>query len=165
MEDSLLELFCDIDDFCQQFVPEWNRRQLASGERQRQRTQQLALSEIMTILVYFHRSSYRCFKHYYLYQRDKLHSAFPELVSYSRFVYLTPTALIPLCAYLMGRRGEQTGISFCGRHFHCGMPQPPYPQPQSVQKVAKRGKTSTGWFYGFKLHLVINDRGSCWLSR
>ena len=25
--------------------------------------------------------------------------------------------------------------------------------------IAKRGKTSTGWFFGFKLHLVINDHG------
>ncbi|EIJ34975.1 IS982 family transposase [Thiothrix nivea] len=159
MEDSLLELFCDIDDFCQQFVPEWNRRQLASGERQRQRTQQLALSEIMTILVYFHRSSYRCFKHYYLYQRDKLHSAFPELVSYSRFVYLTPTALIPLCVYLMGRRGEQTGISFVDATSIAVCHNRRIHSHKVFKKVAKRGKTSTGWFYGFKLHLVINDRG------
>jgi hypothetical protein len=25
--------------------------------------------------------------------------------------------------------------------------------------MAKRAKTSTGWFFGFKLHLIINDRG------
>ncbi|EKO59618.1 transposase DDE domain protein [Leptospira kirschneri str. H2] len=25
--------------------------------------------------------------------------------------------------------------------------------------IAQRGKSSTGWFYGFKLHLIINDQG------
>ena len=25
--------------------------------------------------------------------------------------------------------------------------------------MAERGKTSTGWFFGFKLHLVINENG------
>ena len=25
--------------------------------------------------------------------------------------------------------------------------------------LARRGKSSTGWFFGFKLHLVTNDRG------
>lgn len=159
MEDSLLELFCDIDDFCQRFVPEWNRRQLESGERQRQRAKQLTLSESMAILVYFHRSSYRCFKHYYLYNRAWLRSAFPELISYSRFVSLMPTTLIPLCVYLMGRRGEQTGISFVDATSIAVCHNRRIPGHKVFKKVAKRGKTSTGWFYGFKLHLVINDRG------
>ena len=63
MEDSLLELFCDIDDFCQQFVPAWERQRIACQERRRCRAGQLSLSESMTILVYFHQSGYRCFKH------------------------------------------------------------------------------------------------------
>ena len=54
--DSLLELFCDVDDFCQKFEPNWNKRLLASGERQRQRQRSLSLSEIMTIVIYFHQS-------------------------------------------------------------------------------------------------------------
>lgn len=159
MEDSLLELFCDIDDFCQQFVPDWNRRQLESGERQRQRAKRLTLSESMTILVHFHRSSYRCFKHYYLYHRQWLLSAFPELLSYSRFVSLMPTTLIPLCVYLMGRRGGQTGISFVDATSIAVCHNRRIHSHKVFKKVAKRGKTSTGWFYGFKLHLVINDQG------
>jgi hypothetical protein len=54
--DSLLELFCDVDDFCQKFEPTWNRRLLASDERHRQRQRSLSLSEIMTIVIYFHQS-------------------------------------------------------------------------------------------------------------
>ncbi|EQA61964.1 transposase, IS4-like family protein [Leptospira alexanderi serovar Manhao 3 str. L 60] len=28
-----------------------------------------------------------------------------------------------------------------------------------MKDIAQRGKSSTGWFYGFKLHLIINDQG------
>jgi len=63
---SVDELFCEIDDFCQIFIPDWQRRQLSSGERQRQRDCRLTPSEIMTILIHFHQSQYRNFKAYYL---------------------------------------------------------------------------------------------------
>ena len=62
---SLLELYCGVDDFWQGFEPEWQREQLASGSRQRQRDGQLCASEIMTILIYFHQMRYRDFKTYY----------------------------------------------------------------------------------------------------
>ena len=52
--DSLLVLFCDVDDFCQVFIPIWYRQQLASGQKQRQRARSLTVSEIMTILIAFH---------------------------------------------------------------------------------------------------------------
>jgi hypothetical protein len=61
---SLTELFCHVDDFCQQFVPVWQREQLSSG-KQRRRAGNLCLSEIMTFLIHFHQSHYRNFKSYY----------------------------------------------------------------------------------------------------
>jgi hypothetical protein len=63
--DSLLVLFCDVDDFCQAFLPVWQRQQLASGIKQRQRTRSLTNSEIMTILIAFHQSHNRDFKAFY----------------------------------------------------------------------------------------------------
>lgn len=32
-------------------------------------------------------------------------------------------------------------------------------QHKVFKGIAQRGKSSTGWFYGFKLHLTINERG------
>jgi hypothetical protein len=79
------------------------QRLLQSSQRQRVRPSQLTLSEILTILVYFHSSHYRDFKHYYTeYVTTRLRPYFPALVSYSRFVELLPRALVPLCGYLHG---------------------------------------------------------------
>jgi hypothetical protein len=89
MKMSLLELFCHVDDFCQEYVPNWERQQVASGQRQRRRQGQLWLSEIMTIVIHFHQVRFRDFKTYYLgYVRRYLSREFPHLVSYNRFVEL-----------------------------------------------------------------------------
>jgi len=93
--DSLLELFCDVDDFCKVFLPFWNQHLLASGQKQSQRARSLTISEIMTILIAFHQSHYRDFKAYYSEQvLNSWHSEFPGLVSYTRFVEYVPSTLV-----------------------------------------------------------------------
>lgn len=157
---DLLLLFCDIDDFCRLFLPTWYRQQLFSRERQRRRTSRLGPSELMTILVHFHQSQYRCFKAYYLNEVCRhLRAEFPGLPSYTRVVALMPSVLVPLCVYLQQRKGTATGLAFIdatsivvchNRRIH---------SHRVFRQLARRGKTSVGWFYGFKLHLLINDRG------
>lgn len=159
--DSLLELFCDVDDFCQAFEPAWKQRLVTSGDRQRQRERSLSLSEVMTLVIHFHQSQYRNFKAYYKeYVMKQLRSEFPNLVSYTRFVEFMPSALIPLSVFLRTVCfGDCSGISFidstsldvCDNHRIA--------QHRVFDGFAARGKTSMGWFFGFKLHLVVNDRG------
>ncbi len=158
-EMDITTLFCDIDDFCQDFEPKLKERLLCDGNRKRFK-KGLTLSEVMTIIVEFHRSNYRTFKHYYTkHICVYLNRAFPQLVSYSRFVELMASALLPLCAYLRTRKGNCSGISFIdsmpiavchNRRIH---------SHHVFDGIAQRGKNSVGWFYGFKLHLVVNDRG------
>ena len=157
---SLLELFCAVDDFCRQWEPVWQQQQLASGLRQRQRTRQLCLSEIMTILIAFHSSGYRNFKTYYQeHVCRSWHAEFPGLVSYTRFVEFMPSALLPLCAYLRSCLGSCTGISFLDSTPLAVCDNHRIAQHKVFDGVARRGKSSTGWFFGFKLHLLFNDRG------
>ena len=121
----------------------------------------MALSEIMTILIMFHLSGYRTFKWYYkkhVMQHQK--KDFPNLVSYNRFVEIMEYALVPLILYIVRARFVKcSGISFvdstpikvCDNHR--------IRTNRVFSKYAKRGKSSMGWFYGFKLHLIINEQG------
>ena len=157
----LTTMFCNIDDFCMEFEPYFNRFLIESKSRRRIRKRRLSLSEIMTILIMFHRSHYRDFKAYYNnHVSPLLLSEFPRLVSYNRFVEYIPSTLIPMIAYLNTTRcGSPTGISFIdstpirvchNRRIH---------SHKVFSQIAQRGKCSMGWFYGFKLHLIVNDRG------
>lgn len=159
--DSLLELFCDVDDFCQTFVPIWQKQLLSRGDIQRQRDRSLSISEIMTILIHFHQSHYRDFKAYYTdYVLERLPKEFPGLVSYTRFVEYLPSVLIPLWVYLrQACFGTCTGISFMDATSLVVCKNPRIQAHKVFAGLAERGKTSTGWFFGFKLHLIVNDRG------
>ena len=155
---EILPIFCDIDDFCLLFEPHWQSRLL--NTRQRHRASTLCLSEVMTIIVLFHASSYRNFKAYYTQHVMKHYAgAFPRLVSYNRFVELMPSALIPLCGYLQRRRGQCSGISFVDSTSLKVCHNRRIYSHKVFQGYARRGKTSVDWFFGFKLHLVINDCG------
>jgi len=157
---SILDVYCSVDTSWQQFAPWWEREQLASGQRQRQRATRLSPSEIMTILILFQQSGYRTFKGFYTqYVQTQLHAEFPHLVSYSRFVALMPRVLLPLAVYLQTRLGSCTGVSFVDSTALHVSHNARIAQHRVFAVDARRGKTSVGWFYGFKLHLVVNDRG------
>ena len=156
---SVLELFCDVDDFMIRFAPQLNAMQLRAG-KQRERQGQLYPSEVMTLLIHFHQSHYRTCKAYYTeHVQVHLSSEFPHLVSYQRFVALIPSVLVPMLAYLHSRYGTCTGISFIDS-TSLAVCDPKRISQHCVFAIdARRGKTSMGWFYGFKLHLAVNDQG------
>lgn len=138
---SLLALFCDVDDFCQQ----WQAQQptsLPAVSGQRRRQPRLIDSEIMTIVIHFHQSGYRNFKDYYIkYVQAHLQREFPNLVSYSRFITLMQRAMVLLWAYAQARCGNCTGISF-------------------VDSTALRVCTNRR-FYRHKVFAGIAARGRC----
>jgi len=138
--DSLLELFCHVDDFCTASLEQ------LSARRPRGRRPGLCMSEIMTILIHFHQSNYRNFKAYYLeYVMTHLRNEFPGLVSYNRFVELIPSVIVPLNACL----GTCTGITFIDSTTLAVCKNPRIHSHKTFAGLARRGKTSTGWFYGF----------------
>jgi hypothetical protein len=104
---SLLELFCHVDDFCQQNELEQRPKRLRDGAAHRERAGELSASELMTILIHFHQSQYRTFKAFYT-QHVQVHlrREFPTLVCYARFVQLMPRVFSRLCAYLFSLFGQ-----------------------------------------------------------
>ena len=160
MNHSILPLFADLDDFCQSFEPTFNTKQLPSGTVQRHRKTTLTLSEVMTIIVWFQQSGYRTFKDFYRKEVcQHLRDEFPSLVSYNRFVELMPQALIPLCFYLQTRKGQTAGVAFIDSLPLAVCHNRRIGSHKVFAKYAARGKSSIDWFYGFKLHLIVNDQG------
>lgn len=156
---SLLELFCAVDEFCVQIEANPGSKQIGKGKRGRQAS--LCWSEVMTIIIHFHQSHYRDFKAYYIeHVQQDLSREFPGLVSYNRFVELIPTVLPYLLLYLLSRMGKTRGVAFIDstpiavchnkRIFH----------HKVFDGIAARGKSTLGYFFGFKLHLVVNDQGA-----
>mgnify|MGYP003294258562 FL=1 len=132
-----------------------------AGKRPYHRETTLSKAEIMLIIVLFHDSGYRCFKHFYLdYVCKHLRHLFPKVVSYNCFVELEREVAIPLALFIKKvLLGKCTGISFVDStpirvcrnqriHIH-----------RTFKGIAQRGKCSMGWFFGFKLHLICNEKG------
>jgi hypothetical protein len=152
-------LFCEVDDFCRMAEPLWQQRMLTTGQRRRRRAGRLISSEVMTIIIAFHRSDFRTFKHFYLMLREQHRAEFPDLVSYQRFVELMPSVLVLLCGYLRSRFGACTGIGFIDSTALAVCGNKRIQRNRVFRGLAKIGKTTMGWFFGFKLHLVINECG------
>lgn len=157
---SLLELFCKIDDFCQEFERGWHQQLLKDGRKKRNRKGNMSLNELLTIVVHFHQIGFRNFKAFYLvYVWQHLRSEFPKLLSYTRFVQLMPHLVTPMSVYLQSCYGTCTGISFIDATAIVVCHNRRISQHRVFKAIASRGKTSTGWFFGFKLHLVVNELG------
>jgi hypothetical protein len=161
-DDILIPIFCLIDDFCKAFDPLWRKHLLAfsNGDARNKRSPGLRNSEIMTIVIYFHLSKMRTFKDYYNYVvLGGLRKYFPKSPSYSRFISLMKRVLCPLFVFLQGILGTCRGISFVDSTILTVCHVRRISSHRVFRRMAKRGKTSTGWFFGFKLHLIINDQG------
>ncbi len=157
---TLEELYCCVDDFCQKFIPLWEQQLIENNRLKRHRAASLSLSEIMTLLILFHMSHYRHFNAFYIeHVQQYLKADFPHLVSYNRIITLKKRAIIPLCTFLSSRKEKSQGIAFIDSTKIAVCHHLRIPRNKVFKGVAQRGKTSMGGFYGFKLHLVINDCG------
>lgn len=159
---SIVSLFCRIDDFFLDYEAHLAPRSLEDGKptETRGRPRSLHPSEVMTILIAFHQSGYRTFKHFYEKHVCVYWCAeFPHLVSYSRFVQLKKEVLALLMLYLHAHLGECSGISFVDSTRLRVCDNKRISSHRVFSEHAGRSKTSMGWFYGFKLHLIINEKG------
>jgi hypothetical protein len=153
-------LFVDVDDWWKALEKIYSKHLIEDGTRKRNRQSNLSTSEIMTILIAFQTSGYRTFKDFYHYLLDNHRHDFPDMVSYDRFVYLIPRAVIPMLAYLhVCGMDQPTGISFIDSTSLKVCHNKRISRHRVFDGIAKIGKTTMGWFFGFKLHLIINERG------
>jgi IS5 family transposase len=156
---DITALYCCLDDFSKLFA-EWEAHRLIPSEQTRQRTGKLSRAEMLFIMVLFHLSPFKHFKAFYRYGiGHQYRDCFGDLPHYDRFVSLMPRLFAPLMVLLHSLSGEQTGVYFAdstklavchNRRIH---------RHKVFDALAARGRTSMGWFYGLKLHVVINHKG------
>lgn len=159
-ERQLITIFCEVDDFCKEFDQNISQPLLSSPTKGRRGPKcSLSISEIMTIKILFQMVGYRNFKTFYtgFLQKYWLHY-FPSLPSYNRFVELMPRAIVPLTIFTQLNCGKKTGIyyidSSCLPVCHLKRSK----RNKTFDAVAHYGKTSVGWFFGLKIHLVVNHQ-------
>jgi len=161
--DKTTEIYYIVDEFCQEFEKAKKGHVLPenAGKKKRKRTCNLSDSEVITIMILFHAGGFRHLKHFYTqYVQVHLRQDFPRTVSYNRFVELQGKATMPMAIFLKTCcLGECTGISFIDstpiRACHIRRER----SNKVFKGIATKGQCSIGWFFGFKLHLIINDRG------
>ena len=156
---SITSQFCCLDDFAR-IYEDWERQRLIPTAQRRRRPGKLVLSEILFIMVLFHLSPFKDFKHFWIHGVEQKHrSCFRLLPSYGRFVALMPRLFIPFCILMHSLRGERTGIYIADstRLAVCGPLR--ISRNRVFEGLAQRGRTAAGWFHGFKLHVVINHKG------
>ena len=160
---KVTEIFVAVDDFCLLFEAPVQQllRDHSNGTKTRNRKASLCDSEIISLLIAFHSGGFRNFKFFYTqYACVHLKDSFPNLVSYNRFVELSHRCAVAFMLFLHHCcRGECTGISFIDSTVLRVCHNKRIRRNKTFAGIAKVGKSTMGWFYGFKLHLVINDKG------
>ncbi|NLE04987.1 MAG: IS982 family transposase [Crenarchaeota archaeon] len=156
--DKITEIFTIVDEFCKNFEQQTSSFLIGTKSK---RPSTMSTSEVITISLLFHLSGFRTFKHFYIFYVQKhMKSEFPKTVSYNRFVELQQSCVMPMTIFLKTCcLGACTGISFVDSTpiRVCGNKR--IRRNKVFKGLAQTGKSTMGWFHGFKLHIVINDKG------
>jgi len=163
LRDKVTEFYVEMDDFHIEFTKMTENRPKIEDSlvKRRNRSGKLSDSEMMSIYLLFHFGQFTNFKHFYLHYVCKhLDDLFVDLISYERFNARQERVLLPLMMYLKYKGlGKSRGINYIDstllRVCHIKREK----QNKVFKGVATKGKSTMGWFFGFKLHLIINDRG------
>ena len=152
---NLLEVFCYIDDFCKKFEPEFYQHMI--GEKTFKCT--LAMSEVLTILILFHFSGFKTFKYFYIFLHQWHKKEFPNLLSYSHFIEIERHFLVPLISFLDFHFADCDDISYIDSTPLKICHNKRIYSNKVFKNTARRGKSTMGWFFGFKLHIATNANG------
>ena len=156
-DNKITEIFYLVDEFCLSFEKTIQKHLIGNKPK---RTPKMSCSEVITIMVLFHSGGFRNMKHFYLYYVQKhMSHLFPNTVSYNRFLELMQSATFPMSIFLKSCcMGEGTGISFIDSTPVRVCKYKRIDRNKVFAGLAQIGKSTMGYFFGFKLHIVINNK-------
>lgn len=157
-DSKITEIYYLADDFCKEFDNNLSTKIIGKPSK---RPSILNQSEVICIMILFHDRGYKCMKHFYTqYVQVHLKHLFPKTVSYNRFVELMKTVNLHFTIFIKTLcLGEYTGISYIDSTPIRVCKNKRISRHKVFDGIAEIGKSTMGYFYGFKLHLVINERG------
>lgn len=159
MKKCIITIYYLIDNFCKEYK-KWEQGKLLPSMGKRDRSGQLSLSELLTVVLYFYLSPCRDFKNYYLYFLPYKYRGYFKLVGYSRIVQLMPRLILPLSIIMQNLSGEETGIYYIDSTKLQICHGKRTKSNKVFKNISRVGRSSYGWFMGFKLHIIINNKGS-----
>jgi hypothetical protein len=156
--DKVTEIFYLADEFCTEFEKVLLPNLIGNLPK---RKPMMSNSEIITIMVLFHTKGYRNMKHFYLnYIQKHMTVEFPNTVSFNRFTELMQSVTLPMTIFLKTCcLGECTGISFIDSTPLRVCKNKRIKRNKVFKDIATVGKSTMGYFFGFKLHLIVNEKG------
>jgi hypothetical protein len=155
---KVTEIFCLVDEFCKEYSELVDKSLIGNKSK---RPSIMSQSEIITIAIIFQLSGFRTFKHFYVfYVKTHMKDDFPVTVSYNRFTELMQQNLMAMTLFLKTCcLGDCTGISFIDSTPVRVCKNKRIYNHKVFKGIATTGKSTMGWFHGFKLHIIINDKG------
>lgn len=156
--DKVTEVFYLIDEFCIGFEASIRPHFIGNSPKRKPR---MSNSEVITLMTLFHLGGFRNMKHFYLhYVQKHMQAEFPNTVSYNRFTELMQSAVLPMTIFLKTCcLGESTGIAFVDSTPIRVCKNKRIKRNKVFKDTAQLGKSTMGFFFGFKLHLIVNDKG------
>ncbi len=157
-KDKITEIFVLVDEFCIEFDKTISKHSLGNKPKKKPKMNN---SEVITIMILFHFGAFKNLKHFYLYYvKEHLNKEFPQTVSYNRFVELMQKTALPMTLFLKTCcLGSCTGISYVDSTPIRVCKNKRIPRHKVFDGLAQRGKSTMGYFLGFKLHFIINEKG------
>ena len=155
---KVTDIFCLVDEFCKEYS-EIVAKSLIGNKAKRPSI--MSQSEVITLAIIFQLSGFRTLKHFYIfYVKTHMKDDFPNTVSYNRFTELMQQNLMAMTLFLKTCcLGDCSGISFIDSTPVRVCKNKRIHNHKVFKGIATTGKSTMGWFHGFKLHIIINDKG------
>lgn len=120
----------------------------------------MTIAELMAILVYYKQcNKYKNFKQYFYDLQRTRKNMFPNLLSYGRFINWLPRLKNIFRALAKLTCGAPTGVSFIDSTTLAVCKNSRIKRNKVFKNEAKLGWTWQGPFFGFKIHIVVNEHG------